>query len=65
MIDYQVEKYIPVIQMELKDYFRITFSLDLMCNKDIKGQKFMCLGVEFLAYNVLLRTKSEQKVIGN
>ena len=25
----------------------------------------MCVGVEFLAFNVLLQTKSEQKLIGN
>ena len=25
----------------------------------------MCVGVEFLVFNVLLHTKSEQKVIGN
>ena len=41
----------------------ITLSLDLMCNNDIKGQKFVCLGVGFLAFNVLLHTKSEQKEI--
>ena len=37
----------------------------LMCNMDIKGQKFVCMGVNYLAFNVLLHTKSEQKVIGN
>ena len=36
-----------------------------MCNKDIESYKFMCVGVIFLAFNVLLHTKSEQKVIGN
>ena len=30
-------------------YFRITICSDLMCNKDIKGQKFVCVGVEFQA----------------
>ena len=36
-----------------------------MCNWDIKGKKFVCVGVEFVAFNVLVHTKSEQKVIGN
>ena len=36
-----------------------------MCNKDIEGQKFVCVGVKFLAYNVLLNTMFEQKVIGD
>ena len=35
-----------------------------MCNRDIEGQKFVCVGVKFLAFNVLLHTKFEQKVIG-
>ena len=48
-----------------KYYFRITFCSDLMCNKDIKGYKFVCVGVKFLAFNVLLHTNSEQIVIGN
>ena len=43
-----------------KDYFRITFCSDLMCSRGIKDY-----GVEFIAFNVLLHTKSEQKVIGN
>ena len=46
-------------------YFRITFCSDLMGNRDIIGLKFVCVGDEFLAFNVLLRIKSEQKVIGN
>ena len=45
----------------MKDYFCITFCSNLMYNKDIKGYKFVCVGV----FNVLLHTKSEQKVIGN
>ena len=52
-------------KMKLKDYFRITFCLDSMCKTDIKGWKFVCVYVEFLAFNVLLRIKSEQKEIGN
>ena len=36
-----------------------------MCNKDIKGYKFVCDGVKFLAPNVSVHTKSEQKMIGN
>ena len=47
-----------------KDYFCFTYCQDLMCKKDIKGQKLMCVGVGFQAFNVLLYTKSEQ-VIGN
>ena len=42
-----------------KDYFRITFCLNLMLNRDIKSQKLVFVEVE------LLDTKSEQKVIGN
>ena len=30
-----------------------------------KGWKFVCVGVEFLALNVLMHTRSDQKVIGN
>ena len=42
------------------------FCSDLMCNKDIKGYKFVCVGVEVLAFNVLMHTtKSYQKVIDN
>ena len=41
------------------------FRSDLMGNKDITGYKFLCVGVEFLAFNVSLHTKSEQKFIGN
>ena len=53
-------------QIKIKDiYFCNTFCLDLMCNKDIKGRKFVCLGVQFLAFSVLLHTKSEQRVRGN
>ena len=48
-----------------KDYFRTTFCLYLMCIKDIKRWKFVCVGVECIAFNVLMHTKSEQKVIGN
>ena len=45
-----------------KDYFRITFcSSDLICNKDIKDNKFVCMGVECLAFSILLHTKSAQK----
>ena len=29
----------------------------------IKGYVFVCVGVEFIAFNVFLRIKSEQKVI--
>ena len=36
-----------------------------MCNKDIKGYKFIGVGVDFIAFNVLLYTKSGQKGIGN
>ena len=43
-----------------KDYFRITFCLDLICNKDIKDYRFVCVGVEFLAFNVLLHTLSKK-----
>ena len=43
-----------------KCYFLITFCSDLMCNKDI-----VWVGVEFLAFNVFLHTKSEEKVMGN
>ena len=45
------------------DYFRTTFCSDLMCNKILKVINSL-VGVEFLTFNVLLRTKSEQKVIG-
>ena len=38
---------------------------DFLCNRDIKGKKFVCVGVEFLAFNVLLLIRSEEKVIGN
>ena len=41
------------------------FLSDLKCNKDIKGLKFVCVGVEFLSFNVLLHTKSIQKLRGN
>ena len=34
-----------------------------MRNRDIKGQKVVCVGVEFLAFNVLLHTKFKQKLI--
>ena len=34
-----------------------------MCNKDNKGLEIVCVGVYFLAFNVLLQTKSDQKVI--
>ena len=44
-----------------KDYFCIPFCSNLMCNIGI----FVSVKVEFLAFNVLLHTKSEQKVIGN
>ena len=50
-----------ITTQSLKDYFRS----DLMCNRDIKGQKFVYFGVEFLPFNVLLHTKSKQKFIGN
>ena len=33
-----------------------------MCNSDIKGWKFVCMGVEYKTFNVLLHTKSEQTV---
>ena len=36
-----------------------------MCIKDIKCYKFVCVWVEFLAFNVSLHTKYEQKVIGD
>ena len=36
-----------------------------MYNKEITVYKFVCVGVEFLAFNVLLRSKSEQKVVVN
>ena len=36
-----------------KDYFRITFCLDLMCDKNINGYKFVCVLVEFLAFKSL------------
>ena len=49
----------------IKDYFLLSFCSELVCNKDIKGYKFVRARVEFLAFNVLLHTKSEQKVIGN
>ena len=26
---------------------------------------FVCVGVEFLAFNILLQTKTEQKVLGS
>ena len=29
------------------------------------GYKFVCVGVEFLAFNILLRIRSEQKVLVN
>ena len=47
------------------DYFRFTFCSNLMRNTDINVWKFMCVGVEFLACNVLVHTRSEQKIIGN
>ena len=46
-------------------YFCITFCSDQMYNKDIKDYKFVCVEVEFLAFNVLFHTKSAQRVIGN
>ena len=48
-----------------KHYFRTTFSSGMMGNRDIKGYKFVCVGIKFLAFSVLLRIKSEQKVVGN
>ena len=48
---------------ETKDYFRITFSSVLMCFK-ILNVKSSCFGGEFQFFNVLLHTKSEQKMIG-
>ena len=59
--------YVGKLKLEFpcKDYFRIIFCSDSMSNSNIKGSKLMCLGVEFIAFNVLLRIKSEQKVIGN
>ena len=45
-----------------KKYFHITFYLVLMCNRDNKDYKFLCVGVEFIAFNVSLHTKSEQIV---
>ena len=44
-------------------YFRVTFCSHLICNNNIKDKKFVCVGVEFLAFNILLNTKYEQKVI--
>ena len=32
---------------------------------DIKGEKLVCVGVKFIAFNVLVHIKSEEKVIGN
>ena len=46
---------------EKKYYFRITFCSNLMLNRDINGLKLVCVGVEFLAFNILLRIKFEQK----
>ena len=48
-----------------KEYFRISFCLDLMRKRDIIEFNFVCVGVEFLDFNVLLPIKFEQKVIGN
>ena len=48
-----------------KNYFCITICSELMCNKDIKGQKSLCVRVKFLAFNVLINPKSKQKMIGN
>ena len=48
-----------------KDYFCITFCMYLMRKMDINVQKFVCVGVKFLAFNVLLRIESEKKVIAN
>ena len=45
----------------LKGYFSITFCSDLMCYKDIKGQKVMCESRIFK----LKAIKSEQEVVGN
>ena len=50
---------------DLKILFSYNFFSDLMYNKDVKGWKFVCVGVEFLAYSVLFHTRSEQKVIVN
>ena len=47
-----------------KYYFRITFCSDLICNKILMVRNScVCGRVEFLAINVLLHTKSEQRVI--
>ena len=49
------------IQFNVKQ--KILFSyLFLFGFKFIKGYKFVCVGVKFLAFNVLLHSKSEQKV---
>ena len=53
------------MKKNLKDYLRITFFSDLIRIRDIKGEKLVCVGIEFLAFDVILRIKSEQKVIGN
>ena len=31
-----------------------------MCNKDIKSYNFVCVGVKFLAFIILLHTKNKQ-----
>ena len=36
-----------------------------MRNRDSNDQKLVCVGVKFLAFNVLLRIKSEYEVLGN
>ena len=46
-----------------KYYFRIKFCSDLMCNRDIKGWKFVCVGSNFEPLMSYLYTKYEQKSI--
>ena len=36
----------------------------MICNRDVKGYKFVFVGVEFLAFDVLFHNISEQKMIG-
>ena len=48
-----------------KYYFRITFCSDLICNKILMVRNSLVWGRNILTINVLLHTKSEQKVIGN
>ena len=62
---YKTVLYHIFIEKGQKDYFRITFCLNLIFNKDVKGQKIACVGVEFVAFNVLFHTQFEQKVLGN